>query len=148
MKITLQNVERKFAQWRSSKNKGKFPEELLKLASACASMYGKTKTATALNISGVKVNYAMQMFPFLEEKKESKNLDTPEIVPDMNFFEIKFQESQNELKLDPSIQNKQHEFYHPLILYELENKYGVKLRVFSESEYLQKAIFRTFSLGS
>jgi hypothetical protein len=66
----------------------------------------------------------------------------------MNFFEIKFQESQNELKLDPSIQNKQHEFYHPLILYELENKYGVKLRVFSESEYLQKAIFRTFSLGS
>ena len=37
MEITLQNVKRRFSQWRASKktDREKIPEDLLKLASAC-----------------------------------------------------------------------------------------------------------------
>ena len=63
----------------------------------------------------------------------------------MKFFEVKF--PQNEFEPENSIQNTKEKIKLQPVLYELENKSGVKLRVFSESEHLQKTIFSAFSLG-
>ena len=65
MEITLQNVKRKFIQWRASKKnyKEKIPEELLKLASACGFKFGYYITLRALNLSTLKLNLAMKTYP-------------------------------------------------------------------------------------
>ena len=203
MKITLQNVKRKFAQWRSAKQsyREKIPEELLKLASACAFKFGNSLTLKALNLSTLKLNIAIQNYPDFAKsgalEKHNTNassasevtntlgttadlflapndvppissgglnfglyqsgdiLDTKgevcrtgvtnKIIPTMEFLEVKF--PQSDLSIEDKTQINKERVLPPVILYELENKHGVKLRVFSESELLQKNIFSAFSLG-
>lgn len=147
MEITLQNVKRRFAQWRASKKiqREKIPEELLKLASACAFKFGYHVTLKAMNLSTLKLNLAMKTYPDKIENEELKKPNTNKIISDMEFFEIKF--PQNEFAIESSIQNTKEEFKLQPVLYELENKFGVKMRVYSESEHLQKNIFTAFSLG-
>ena len=147
MEITLQNVKRRFSQWRASKktDREKIPEDLLKLASACGFKFGYSVTLMALNLSTLKLNLAMKTYPDKIENEELKKPNTNKIISDAEFFEVKF--PQNEFETESSIQNTKEEFKLQPVLYELENKFGVKMRVYSESEHLQKNIFTAFSLG-
>ena len=87
MEITLQNVKRRFAQWRASKKiqREKIPEELLKLASACAFKFGYHVTLKAMNLSTLKLNLAMKTYPDKIENEELKKPNTNKIISDMEF---------------------------------------------------------------
>ena len=63
----------------------------------------------------------------------------------MDFIEATF--PQTELKNEPILQSSKAECHRQLVLYELENRFGAKMRVFSESERIQKDILSVFSLG-
>lgn len=146
MKITLQNVKRQFEQWRAGKKnqREKIPEELLKLASACGFKFGYCLTLKELNLSTLKLNLAMKTYPAVVENKEQKNLNSNKSIQNMEFIKATFKEAETE----NSFLNTKKEFNPPQVLYELENKLGIKVRVFSDLESLQKNIFSAFSFWS
>ena len=149
MDITLQNVKRKFNQWRSAKKtnhkREKIPEELLQLASDCGVKFGVTVTVKMLGLNSLKLKSAMQSYPQNCESEEGKNPNKAENNPVMDFIEATF--PQTELKNEPILQSSKAECHRQLVLYELENRFGAKMRVFSESERIQKDILSVFSLG-
>ena len=143
MKITLQNVKRQFERWRATKKnqREKTPEELLKLASVCGFKFGYYVTIKALNLSTRKLNLAMKTYSAVIEKNEQENLNTNKSIPNMEFIKATFEERE----IENSFLNTKGEFNSPKVLYELENKLGIRLKVFSDSESLQKNIFSAFS---
>ena len=62
--IFLKRVKAEFLKWRAERKKlnEKTPENLLKLASKCAFKYGKCITLKELNLSGSKLNEAMNKY--------------------------------------------------------------------------------------
>ena len=143
MKITLQNVKRQFEQWRAAKKnqREKIPQELLKSASVCGFKFGYYVTIKALNLSTRKLNLAMKTYPSVIKKNEHENLNTNKSIPNMEFIKATFKETE----IENSFLNTRKEFNPPQVLYELENKLGIRVRVFSDSESLQKNIFSAFS---
>lgn len=147
MEITLQNVKRKYDRWRSTRanQRSKVPQELLELAGVCVVKYGKGITRRALNLNTKNLNLAMNTYSHQNTNNEQKifkeNINSPAKI---EFFEVKLKEDKIETG-KPTL-NVKKGAYSPPLLYELENKFGVRLRVFSESEQLQKNIFSKFSL--
>ncbi len=143
MKATLQNVKRRYEQWRSARKnrREKIPEELLRLAGICALKYGKSITAKSLNLSSLNLKLAIENHlknPPSVENQEIKL--TNKKILDLEFFKAELK------KEEFKIENASINMNLSPVLYELENKFGVRLRVFSESEHLQKRVFSAFSL--
>jgi len=152
MKITLQNVKRKFDQWRTTKKtkKEEIPEALLMLASACAFKYGPSLTSRTLHLGYSKLRSAMDTY---SSDGKVKNLNLPEKISsnknkpsfEVEFIEARLRQPDSTREGFPPHQRKTHR--EQPALYELENRCGLKMRIFSDSPHLYQSILSSLLMG-
>lgn len=133
MVFSLESVRANFEKWRQDKKnrKERIPESLLKEASLCAKKYGFSRTCLNLRLSGESLRKAIkENFVAVPPKKitESKIKSSPSSLKrteeqSVDFFEIK-------LKPKEDFGEERRSFDKTEVLYEFENRSGVKLKVF------------------
>lgn len=143
MKITLQNAKRVFDEWRSNRKtqSEKIPDALMEIASTCVFKFGITDTVKKLNLNYGRLRQAMEKYPFLENEIK---VEARELLP-CEFIEANLSNKNINLEKKNIKSSEFINFSEPL--FELENKMGIRVRVFSPIEGVHKNVLKYFLSG-